>query len=123
MLRLKGGAPEPIEKGDSDEDFVETNPVRRRKGRKLRKRKVTGELTKDEAGSFIMEISLIHRHPWGTQVMALKVTRGNKRFRLFLLSLLRQAVRRQGRFLRVREEEKKKMVVTKMSEILSLQKI
>ena len=50
-MRLKGGAPEPIEKGDSDEDFVETNPVRRRKGRKLRKRKVTGELTKDEAGS------------------------------------------------------------------------
>ena len=51
MLRLKGGASEPIEKGDSDEDFIETNPVRRRKGRKLRKRKVTGELTKDEAGS------------------------------------------------------------------------
>ena len=70
-----------------------------------------------------MEISVIHRHPWGTQVMALKVTRGNKRFRLFLLSLLRQAVRRQGRFLRVREEEKKEMVVTKISEILSLQKI
>ena len=70
-----------------------------------------------------MEISVIHRHPWGTEVMSLKVTRGNKRFRLFLLSLLRPAVRRQGRFLRVREEEKKKMVVTKMSEISSLQKI
>ena len=51
MLRLKGGAPEPIEKGDSDEDFVETNPVRSRKGRKPRKRKVTGKFTKDEAGS------------------------------------------------------------------------
>ena len=50
-MRLKGGAPEPIEKGDSDEDFVETNPVRSRKGRKPRKRKVTGKFTKDEAGS------------------------------------------------------------------------
>ena len=48
MLRLKGGGPE---NGDSDEDFVETNPVRSEKGRKQRKRKVTGELTKDKAGS------------------------------------------------------------------------
>ena len=48
MLRLKGGGPE---NGDSDEDFVETNPVRSKKGRKRRKRKVTGELTEDKTGS------------------------------------------------------------------------
>ena len=27
VLRLRGGGPDPIQKGDSDEDFVETNPV------------------------------------------------------------------------------------------------
>ena len=63
-----------------------------------------------------MEISVFRRYIWGTEVMAVKLTKGNKRFRLFLL----KPARRQARLLRVRE---KKMGVTKMSENLSLKRI